>query len=1155
MRKRNAVRKNLLRTIKASLGRYIAIVGIIALGAGIFVGLVSTKADMVATGRKFMEQQNMFDLRLISTYGWTQEDVDAVEQMAGVSMAEGQISLDAIASLGDGDDNSVYKLYSIPQTVTTVKLLQGRMPQNSNECLLDGQYATEDMLGMTLTISSSNDDATLDALKHPTYTVVGLVGTPLYMDMSRGSTSVGNGTVTGFAYLPLDAFTLDVYTEISVVLEHDFVAYTAEYDNFISNLQQQLEPYVQLQADGRYASLRQDAEDAYREGKDAYDQGLADYEQGKQQALQELEDALQQLLDGQKQLDENRVLLQEGLAQLQQGQLQLEEQSQLLLQGRLELEQGKTEAFQAFAEAYGQLLGNYTTVRQAQEQVRDGLGQLNAGIAQMEDGIRQLEEGILQIQEGMEQLELGILLQKAKVESLQILLQGAQQMANPDLCLRLEEELATAEEELENYLQQKVQLETMLEDCNLQLAQLQQQYPALLEQRESLLQTQAELDGAMHAIEDGMTQLETTKKQTESQFAAAQAQLEAGAIQLQQAQAELDAGFAEVNSGLSALEEAQAKLDEGYAQYEQGKLTAEQELQDAWMQLQDAAAQLADARSQIDSMEAAKVYLIDRNSNAGYLAVNNNSDIVAAVSRVFPAFFLLVASLVCITTMTRMVEEERTQIGTFKAIGYGSGAIVRKYLLYAGSAAILGCGLGTILGSWLFPNILWKAYQIIMFVPERAVLIINWPLCLAVVGAYTVVVLLVTWYCCYRSLQVAPAELIRPKAPTSGKKIWMEYLPLWRRLSFLNKVMLRNVFRYRQRMLMMLVGIGGCTALLLTGYGLRDSVVGLVEDQFTNICAYDLQVYFSQGQTLQAQEEFLQELRAQGLQGHFLYQTSMELHHETATKDINVLVSQGEISKYMYFRQDGQDLPHPGVNEAMLSVGLAEQLGLRVGDTIVLRSSDMQRLEVKLIGIFHNNVANYILICPETLQTQWGSVPLPQMLYANVAKSTDVRQASAEVGAMADVINVTVNEDLASQLDGMLGALDTIIFVVVICAGALAVIVLYNLTNINITERIREIATIKVLGFRAGEAAAYVFKENLLLTVMGTLFGLPMGYGLLQFVLAQVRIDLIWISSNVATSSYLIAVGLTLLSAVVVDFLLYFKLEKINMAEALKSVE
>lgn len=1155
--KKRVLAKNLRRTIRDSFGRYLAIVVIIALGAGMFVGLLSTKGDMVATGQKYMDEQYMFDLRLLSTYGWTQTEVDAVAQMDGVEYAEGSVSLDVIGRQWNGAKDAVYKFHTIPQQVSQVYLLGGRMPQSPDECLIDGHNVGDEVLGLEFVVSRENSAETLDAMEYDSYTIVGYVSSPLYMDMSRGSTSIGNGNVAGYVYIPADAVRLDYYTEIAVTLEGNHEIYSDAYTRFLEDMGQALKPGVTVLAGNRFQTLKSDAQTEYEKGYQSYEDGLAEYEAGRQEAMDALADALSKLLQGQKEIDDNRAVILEALAELDTAQKELDDQRVTLEAGKIELAAQKAQAYQTMAQAHSTLTENRKSAADGLKQVQEGIVQIEAGLLQLDDGILQLQDGLAQVESGLKQLQAMVALKETQVAMLRSMLDAANgaDTPNKELIKRLDDAYQQANQEFLEYHTQYRQVEAMASELTAQLEQLQAQHQLLTAQRQELLDTEETLKEALDAIDAGFLELESSRLLAEAQFAEAEAQFASGQQLLDEGQAALDAGRLELEEGQAELQNAQAELDAAMTEYEAGKTQTEAELADAKRQLDDAAAQLADARDAIDAMAPAEVFLLDRNANVGYLALDNNSDIVAGVSRVFPAFFLLVAALVCITTMTRMVEEERTQIGTFKALGYKNSAIIRKYMMYAGSAAILGCGLGVLLGSVVFPVILWDVYGLLLNITPRVVLKINWPLCAAVVSAYSVVMLLVTWYCCRRALKEVPAELIRPKSPTSGKKIWMEYLPFWKHISFLNKVMLRNVFRYRQRMLMMLVGIGGCTALLLTGYGLRDSIVNIVSDQFENVTTYDLQIYFSDGQTPEKQQQFRDAVKKHADCIHFFYQTGVDMEYASATSEIYMIATDQNMDGFIHFRDGGQELPFPGVNEALLTVGVAEKMGVSVGDTVLLRDSDMRELEVRISGIYENQVYNYIIVTPQTLQTQWGSTPENQMAVVNVRDYADVHQVSAYIGRMDSVLNVMVTEDTANQVSSMLKALDTIVVVIVICAGALAFTVLYNLTNINITERIREIATIKVLGFRSGESAAYVFKENLLLTAMGMVFGLFLGKWLLDFVISQIKIDMIWLTTSIQPMSCVYAVLLTMLSAVIVDFVLYFKLEKINMAEALKSVE
>ena len=383
----------------------------------------------------------------------------------------------------------------------------------------------------------------------------------------------------------------------------------------------------------------------------------------------------------------------------------------------------------------------------------------------------------------------------------------------------------------------------------------------------------------------------------------------------------------------------------------------------------------------------------------------------------------------------------------------------------------------------------------------------------------------------------------------------MERLPIWKSFSFLNKVMLRNVVRYRQRLLMMMVGIGGCTALLLTGFGLWDTVADIANVHFEEVAVYDMQVYFSEGQSEEAQESFREQLKGDVSKVGFFYQTSLELEFEGHNRELTTLMPDKNIKNFLDFHWEGEKLKNPGNGELLLSAGVAEILGIQPGDTVTMRNSDMQTLTLTVSGIFENYVDNMAIVSSETLETQWNSVPEYQMAFVNVKDGRDVHEVGAEIAGMEGVMNMSITEDIADQVGVMMDALVLVVLTAVICAALLGAIVLYNLTNINITERIREIATIKVLGFNSKETSAYVFKENILLSVLGAGVGLIGGKILLEVVMTYVKIDMVWFQTRVSVVSYVLSVVLTMLTAVAVDFIFHYKLEKINMAEALKSVE
>lgn len=1139
--KRNVTGKNLLRSIRSSLGRYIAIVAIIALGAGMFVGLLTTKSDMIATAQKYVDNQNMFHLNLLSTYGWTDTELDSISKLDGIRDAEGTITQDVIARFDEGEEQ-VYRLHAVPETVDKVYLLGGRMPQEPDECLVDGSRSDDSVLGQQFILSDTNEQATMDNLNQSVFTVVGYVSTPLYMDMTRGTTTIGNGSLATYVYVPADAFTVDYYTQISVTLEGSYEVYSAALDAAMEQAENKIKPELTALAQSRYETLKSDAQTEYEDGLQEYEQGLKDYKEGRQEADKEFAKAENELRDGQKEIDDNLALLEDGEAQLKDAKDTLTKSETQLAESQKELADAKAEAYEQLANAYDELMANYKTALAGQEELNKGFEQLTSGIAQIESGLEQIDSGL-------EQLELVVGILNTSIEVTQKLIDAekASPVVNEERIAKLEEELASQQEKLDGYAAQKEEALTTQAQLTAQLAELQEKQKELEPQKETV-------DAAIKQIELGIMELESKQVQTENQFASAEAKLESAVIQLEEGKKELASQEAKLAEGRAELEAAQTELDQGKAEFEKEKAKAEKELADAKIKLDDAKVKLAEAEETIASMTDPEVFILNRNTNPGYLAVDNNSDIVAGVSRVFPAFFLLIAALVCITTLTKMVDEERTQIGVLKAMGYRSGAIMSKYLFYCGSAAIIGCGLGVIVGSIVFPKIFWTAYGLILCLTPKVELRLNVPLCLAVVVAYTTVSLLVTWYCCRAELKEVPAQLIRPKAPPPGKKIFMEHLPFWNRFSFLNKVMFRNVFRYRQRLLMMIVGIGGCTALLLTGFGIRDSIVDIVSYQFAEVTVYDMEVYFSEGQSQEWQDAIQAELRPYMDQILFYHRSSVDLDFDNQTKPVDLIATDRDLQDYMHLQKNGKQLQMPRKGEIFLSIGVAEAMGIREGDQVTLRNADMKEVSVKVSGIFENHVNNFLIILPQTLES-WNQPLEQQMAIINVRDTQDPHKAAAIIADMENVMAVSVSQDIADQVGGMLKAMDLVVLTAVVCAGLLAVIVLYNLTNISITERIREIATIKVLGFHSKESAAYVFKENLFLTALGAFVGLGGGIALLRFVMSQIKIDMVWFQPRLSIVSYIIAVILTMVSACLVDFLLYFKLEKINMAEALKSVE
>lgn len=1155
--RKNAMRKNLIQSILKSFGRYLAIILIIALGSSLFVGLVMTRFDMIETGQRYMDTQNMFDLRLVSPYGWDPEHVEKVAQLDGVEEAEGVLYLDAMANLDAVQENTVYRFYAMPEKLNRIALRGGRMPERADECLADGFMLGEDVLGMQVQISDDNDETTLDSFAQKTFTIVGYVASPLYMDMNRGNTAVGSGSLSSFFYAPSDAFDTDYYAEINLTIPGNFEVYTDAYNQMLESETERLEPLVTPLVTDRFRKIYEEALAEYEDGLREYEDGVKTFEEEKAKALKELDDAYHKLLDAEDTISENEQMLERSQVLIDSGWKDLEA-------GKKELEDARKQYNDAIGAIDAIATEATKVLRKEKETLVATIADIDAQLAQVEAQIGELGDSasgeLLVLEAKITELDGQIMATAGAIQAARDALTVMQE--NPDTPQDMIEHTQQALNELEI---QKVEYEQQRQDLvdrrdeilnsNAVNPEIDAQKLALLAQRDSLLRDKAYHTTRLGTVELALGNADAAMNELMSGLAAIEAELIAGEKQLAEGRNQLVQGQIALTDGKKQLEEAKVELADGWAEYEDGKLKAEEEFAKAEEELKEARLLLDDAWDTIQDMDEPSVYVLDRNSNIGYGSLDSTSNIVAGVSRVLPAFFLLVASLVCITTMTRMIDEERTQIGTLKALGYSNTEIIGKYLIYAGSGAVIGCTLGVVVGSMVFPSILWDAYKIMLYITEKIVLQFNWWLCLLVVFVYTAVMLAVTWYCCHRTLEEEPAELIRPKAPEAGKKIFLERLPFWNKISFLNKVTIRNIIRYKQRLAMMLVGIGGCTALLLTGFGLRDSIVNIVDFQFENVTVYDMTVYFSDHQTAQQQERFAKLTEESVENVMFFNQISVELEHENQVKEISLMTADEKIGEFVNFNDGDTVLPMPGINEVLLTVGVTENLGIKLGDRIVMRNADMEELELTVSGIYDNHVNNYAMIIPETVEAQWGRIPEQQMALVQVKEGYDVYEASTVITDLSGVLNVSISQELADMVGSMMDALDMVIWVIVFSAGLLAVTVLYNLTNININERIREIATIKVLGFNASETAAYVFKENVSLTVIGAFFGLGLGYLLLSFVMTQIKIDTVWFKTIIMYQSYCWSVLLTILSALIVNFMFYFKLDKINMAEALKSVE
>ena len=1156
-----------LREIKQSLGRYLAILGIVALGVGFFAGIKVTKPAMIKTADAYFSDTYLYDFRLISTLGFDDKNLENIRGRNDVKSVQGAYSFDILCqSAGDGNVN-VIKAHSITDGVNELKVLHGRLPVSDNECVVDSSMYSHKYVGKKIKLSDTNKEEDLEHFTYKEYKIVGVVESPLYVQFERGSSALGNGKVSGFIYLLPEGFQSDAYTEVYVKLDKDFPLYADEYEAYMEEKKKEWESYLDELGTSRYENLLADSTEKLADAK----QELAKEEE---KGRQELEDAALKLEEARIEIEDGRTQIEEAKAEILDGKEKLEKEEKKL-----------NDAVKTIAK-------NEKLLLEKEAELEDGIKQWEAGNNELAESLKQWEEGNATIADQESQLVSG---EQQLAEKEAELIAGEEQFAtmetlvNEGLAAVEQEEAALTAREQEwmdtmgfvpEYIREQIDGEREL--LNRTKQTLLDSKLELDSNREQLVEGRRQVEAAKEQLKNGRKQLEDAKKQMndgklkldagDKDLETAWTEIKNGRKQISEGRKELLAARQEVEDGKRKLVEAKeelAKGEEELEEKEQELLDGEKEYQDGLKEYEDGLItfeeEIADARRKIkegeeelEEIEMPQQYLLGRDTNMGYVLFQSDSDIVENVSTVFPVFFFLVAALVCMTTMSRMIEEQRTQIGTLKALGYGYGTIMGKYMFYSGSAAVIGCIGGYLIGIILFPFVIWECYGM-MYDLGGLSFVFEWKLACISLAVSLLCSVGTTWYSCRRELNEMAAQLMRPKTPQAGKRILLERIPLiWNRLKFLQKVSIRNVFRYKKRFFMMVLGISGCAALVLAAFGIKDSIADVMKLQYEEIQVFDMSVMTKDAM----EEEQLKEMEiclgdAVSEYG-FIQESSMELVAEDMTKDISLIVFEKQ-DGFEHFidmhTMGGETISMPALGEAVITYKMADRFEIEIGDEITLRDEDYREFKVTVSGIMQNFVGNYLYVNPQTYDAQLGEKPEYKTLYLNVKEGTDMHQLSADLMKLDTVTSVTINEVERQRFEVMMSTLDYIVILVLVCAAALAFIVIYNLTNINITERIREIATIKVLGFYKKETATYVFRENIMLAFVGALVGLGLGKILHTFIMECIQVDMVCFDIRINGLSYLYSVLLTLFFALCVNKLMEGKLEKISMTESLKSVD
>ena len=1192
------------------MGRFVSIFFIVALGVAFYSGIRASEPSMRITADQYFDDSELMDLKVMGTMGLTKADIKAIGKVSGIEAVEGGYSKDVLCPVGDNE--KVVHMLSMQKNFNQVSVVKGRLPEKAGECLVDEDFLsyTDLKVGDTVTFHSGDGEALTDSLVTDTYKIVGIGNSPLYISFGRGSSTIGTGEISGFVVVDKASFDMDVYTEAYVKVSgaEEKTAFTDEYNNLsdaakeaVSAIEEERcavrKQEIVDEANEKLADSEKTVNEKSRELEDA----KKELESGKSKAAEELEKAKQQITDGEAELADAKQQIADGETQLADAKAQLNEKQAQLSSAEAEYESGKAQLDQKeqeLAAAEQTYLSNYakympfitagkahiaagrTQIADGKKQLDEGLAPLNQlkdGLAGIEDEISQCDSGIAELQKQLDGMDSDVYQEYVKIPEED---RNEEQQAYVNKWENLNAQLAGIQA-------QKTQLETaksgllaqagfateadldaQITSLTTQRDELDKKEAALLGQEQTLAAQEEELLSAGRQITDGKSQIAAARTQLDS----AKSQITDGKAQIQSAWALLNEKEGTLNASKAQLASGEQELADGRSEYEQAVKEAEDQISDGQekiidgeKQLTDAKQQIADAKAEIKKIENPKWYVQTReDALTEYQGYGDNADRMRSIGKVFPVLFFLVAALISLTTMTRMVEEQRVQIGTMKALGYGKAAIAGKYIGYALIATLGGSIFGVLAGEKILPFIIIYAYMILYKHLPAILVPYHMSYALQASGIAVACTLIATIASCYKELAAEPAELMRPAAPKQGKRILLERIGIiWKHLNFTWKSTVRNLIRYKKRFFMTIFGIGGCMALMVVGFGLKDCIYEIVSLQYEKVQFYDATTYMS---------DDISEENGQQIQEYLDQNTDVKETIEVHMQKIDVKSASGKKTLYLMVPSDDEKIEdflsfHSRTNkdevyslkkdEVILTEKIASLLNVKVGDQLTIEDKDRGDQTVTIGAICENYMSHYLYLSPEKYKELYGVPAEDNTIIYSVkdGKDDQIEKIGTKLLSMDGVLNVSYTSSIEGRLDDMLRSLNLVIVVLIVSAGMLAFVVLYNLNNINITERQRELATLKVLGFYDGEVASYVYRENILLTIIGSVVGMVLGNLLHRYIILTVEVEEAMFGRQIHWQSYLYSFLFTVAFSLFVNWVMFYKLKKIDMVESLKSVE
>lgn len=1165
---------------------------------------------MRITADQYFDDSELMDLKVMGTMGLTKADIKAIGKVSGIEAVEGGYSKDVLCPVGDNE--KVVHMLSMQKNFDQVSVVEGRLPEKAGECLVDEDFLsyTDLKVGDTVTFHSGDGEALTDSLVTDTYKIVGIGNSPLYISFGRGSSTIGTGEISGFVVVDKASFDMDVYTEAYVKVSgaEEKTAFTDEYNNLSDAAKEAVSAIEEERCAARKQEIVDeaneklaDSEKTVNEKSQELEDAKKELESGKSKAAEELEKAKQQITDGEAELADAKQQIADGETQLADAKAQLNDKQAQLDSAEAQYESGKAQLDQKeqeLADAEQVYLSNYSKYMPI---ITAGKEQIPAGKSQIADGKKRLDEGLAplnQLKDELAGIEDEISQCDSKIAGLKTQLDGMdsevyRKYVNIPKENRNEEEQAYVEKwenlntklagmqerktQLENTKQEKLNkagfateadLEAQITSLTKQKEDLDAKETALLQQEQTLAAQEEELLSAGRQITDGKSQIAAARSQLDS----TKSQITDGKAQIQSAWALLNEKEGTLNASKAQLASGEQELADGRSEYEQAAKEAEDRITDGQVkitdgekQLVDAKQKIADAKAEIKKIENPKWYVQTReDALTEYQGYGDNADRMRSIGKVFPVLFFLVAALISLTTMTRMVEEQRVQIGTMKALGYGKAAIAGKYIGYALIATLGGSIFGVLVGEKILPFIIIYAYMILYKHLPAILVPYHMIYALQASGIAVACTLIATIASCYKELAAEPAELMRPAAPKQGKRILLERIGIiWKHLNFTWKSTVRNLIRYKKRFFMTIFGIGGCMALMVVGFGMKDCIYEIVSLQYEKVQFYDAATYMS---------DDISEENRQQLHDYLDQNADIKETIEARMQKTDVKSASGKKTLYLMVPSDNEKIEnflsfHSRTNkdevyslkkdEVILTEKMASLLNVKVGDELTIEDEDRGDQTVTVGAICENYMSHYLYLSPEKYEELYGVPAEYNTIIYSVkdGKDDQIEKIGTKLLSMDGVLNVSYTSSIEGRLDDMLRSLNLVIVVLIVSAGMLAFVVLYNLNNINITERQRELATLKVLGFYDGEVASYVYRENILLTIIGSVVGMVLGNLLHRYIILTVEVEEAMFGRQIHWQSYLYSFLFTVAFSLFVNWVMFYKLKKIDMVESLKSVE